>query len=77
MLPVSHKMATQYYTPMLAAAYRALSDVAKFTAPESTGGSPDENAISAYFHLMLMWRRFDRTLAEKGGIYFKSPMGES
>jgi hypothetical protein len=76
MLPVSHKMATQYYTPMLAAVQRVFLDSGKFDEPQDSSGMPNGDALSLYFHLLLTWRRYDRTIAEKGGIYFKSRMGE-
>jgi hypothetical protein len=76
MLPVSHELATQYYTPMIAATLRILLDLKRFTAPEDASGNANKDAVSAYFHLLLLWRRLDRTLTEKGGIYFKSRMGE-
>jgi hypothetical protein len=76
MLPISHKMATQYYTPMMASAQRVILDADKFEKPLDDAGNPNGDALSFYFHFLLTWRRYDRTIAEKGGIYFKSRMGE-
>jgi hypothetical protein len=77
MLPISHKLTMKYYMPMSKALLRLSEDVGRLTiAAGSSPAPPTQEGLSAYFHTMLFWWRFKRTLDEKGAIYFKSRTGE-
>jgi hypothetical protein len=77
MLPISHKLTMRYYMPMSKVLMRLMEDAQKFTiVAGSSPVQPTEEGLSVYFHTMLFWWRFKRTLDEKGAIYFKSRTGE-
>lgn len=76
MLPVSHDLATQYYMP-LAGAVRGVVESMDSFAQEADEQKKREQCKRAFYFLMLMTRRCKTLVDERGGLYFKTRMGEA
>jgi hypothetical protein len=77
LLPISHKLALEYYMPMMKVLLRVFEDTKEFTiAPAAVPPQPTEAGLSVFFHTMLFWWRFKRTVDKAGAIYFKNRTGE-
>jgi hypothetical protein len=76
MLPVSHDLATRYYMP-LAGAVRGVVESLDGFAQETDVQKKTEQCKRAFYFLMLMARRCKTLVDERGGLYFKTRMGEA
>jgi hypothetical protein len=76
MLPISHRMATRYYTKIWQSIQNALDDHNKSLGAELTLQEREDFEHEAFYNLMLLGRQMRGMLDAVGGFFFKDRVGE-